>query len=195
MQAPTKTSQIDPRGFGRKEHFMPQLLPMCPRPDSTQSTRGPRLLSFLLAPPNATFSTPTREFSARSARGPDHGLSTTQTATLLALRPEYVRLGALGDQMTIFYSHTKPWARIRALTRTTRARLPCRHLASDRFEVMIGNNGFTINKLQSRSGASDGSRNPGSPTGPLKRILEKCQIDAPPRPTPAGFVSSWPIPD
>ena len=190
MQAPTKLHRSGgPRGFGRKEHFTRQLLSMCPRPDSTQSTRGPRLLSFLLTPPNATFSTPTREFSARSARGPDHGLSTTQTATLLALRPEYVRLGALGDQTTIFYS------RIRAPTRTTRARLPCRHLASDRFEVMTGNNGFTINKSQSCSGASDGSRNPGSPTGPLKRILEKCQIDTPPRPTPAGFVSSWRIPD
>ena len=167
----------------------------CPYAPTDSGGPGARLLSFLLAPPNATFSTPTREFSARSARGPDHGLSTTQTATLLALRPEYVRLGALGDQTTIFYSHTKPWARIRTPTRTTRARLPCRHLASDRFEVMTGNNGFTINKSQSRSGASDGSRNPGSPTGPLKRILENCQIDAPPRPTPAGFVSSWPIPD
>ena len=37
------------------------------RLDSEHS--GARLLSFLLAPPNTTFNTPTREFSARSARG------------------------------------------------------------------------------------------------------------------------------
>ena len=137
---------------------MRQLLPMCPRPDSTQSTRGPRLLSFLLAPPNTTFNTPTREFSARSARGPDRGLSTTQTATLPALRPKCVLLGTLGGQATIFSSHTKSRSRIRAPTRTTQARLPCRHLASNRFEVMIENIGFTIKNRKVARGPLTGPR-------------------------------------
>ena len=153
-----KLHRSTPRGFGRKEHFMRQLLPMCPRPDSTQSTRGPRLLSFLLAPPNATFSTPTREFSARSARGPDRSLSTTQTATLPALRPKCVRLGTLGGQTTIFSSHTKSQARIRAPTRMTQARLPCRHLASNRFEVMIEKNSFTIKNRKAARGPLTGPR-------------------------------------
>ena len=37
---------------------------------------------------------------------------------------------------------------------------------------------ITMNKIK-----DDVSRNLGSPTGPLKRILENSQIDAPPRPT------------
>ena len=93
-----KLHRSTPRGFGRKEHFMRQLLLMCPRPDSTQSTRGPD--SYLFFSPHQTqlsapqpessrlgalgarprsfdhsdrdaSSPPTRICSARGARGPD----------------------------------------------------------------------------------------------------------------------------
>ena len=75
MQAPTKLHRSGgPRGFGRKEHFTRQLLSMCPRPDSTQSTRGPD--SYLFFSPHQTL------------------LSTP--------RPESSRLGVLGGQTAVF---------------------------------------------------------------------------------------------
>jgi len=144
MQAPTKLHRSGgPRGFGRKEHFTRQLLSMCPRPDSTQSTRGPD--SYLFFSPHQTqLSTPRPESSRLGAlrarpRSFDHSDRDASSPPTQMCSARDAR-----GQTTIFSSHTKSRSRIRAPTRTTQARLPCRHLASNRFEVMIENSGFTI---------------------------------------------------
>ena len=132
MQAPTKLHRSGgPRGFGRKERFTRQLLSMCPRPDSTQSTRGPD--SYLFFSPHQTqLSAPRPESSRLGALGGQTAVFDHSDRDASSPPTRMCSARDARGQKTIFASHTKPRARIRTPTCTTQARLPCRHLASDR---------------------------------------------------------------